>query len=335
MYLKRFKLDDFPFRLAPDLEYVYTSRGFSQAKAYVDYSLLSRDGFVVITGEIGSGKTTLMRQLLADMPGETVVVHIEQTQLSPVELLQAVAMDLLGEVETASKVELTRRIRECLNQAYAQDLRIVIAIDEAQNLSFQVLEELRMLAGIESHRERVISVILMGQPQLESMLDSPAMEQLRQRVRLRFHLEGLSPDEIQAYVRHRLAVAGIAKPDALFRPAVYPIIERYTGGIPRLINTLCDMALLTAYVDDKARVDEAVMTEAITELGWSTYEERIRHARAAEEREAPVEGAAVPVPLARGSIAVERALERIEKQLTRIADALEREEGAVQRRGVS
>jgi type II secretory pathway predicted ATPase ExeA len=291
--------------------------------------MASKDGFVVITGEVGAGKTTLMRQLLSELEGEVIVVHIEQTQLSTTELLQLVTQELLGEAPEVGKIELLRRLRECLLQAWSQDLRVVIAVDEAQSLSQEVMEEIRLLSGIESNKEKLLGVVLMGQPGLVDLLDATNMEQLRQRIRLRFHLSGLSVEETRAYIEHRLSVAGAPDPGALLTDdAMAPIME-FTGGIPRLINTLCDMALLTAYVDGDAEVGSDTVRSAAQELEWPTYAERLSRSERPGHVIESVESDAAGVQLAGLGDRIERlegALQAIETQLGRIAGAMESRE---------
>lgn len=323
MYREYFGLNEYPFRLAPDLDYLYLSRGHARAKSYLDYAMVSNDGFVVITGEVGSGKTTLLNNLLAELPEQIQFVHVEHTQLTPTEFLQTVLQRLVGEVETDNKVELLRYLHVFVEQAHARNIRLVIAVDEAQNLTFEVLEEIRMIAGIAAGKEKPISMVLMGQPELARLLETPRMEQFRQRVRLQFHLSGMSPEETRAYVQVRLGVAGASAPEELFgNDAVEPLYE-YTGGIPRLINTLCDMALLTAYVDERSCVDASVVRTAAGELDWRPYAER--HIDATTEDGAEPPAATSMVPAAQLTRLTD-ALDRIDGHLGRIARTMEQQQ---------
>lgn len=274
MYLSHFGLRELPFRLTPDVDFLFMSKSHSRAKAYMDYTVLSRDGFVVVTGEVGSGKTTLINALVADLPEDVVLAKVFQTQLDDIEFLRAVLSEFGIELYDAGKVELLNAIRDFLIDCYQQGRRVVLVVDEAQNLYREVLEEVRMLSGLETDKEKLLSVILVGQPEFERLLDGPGQEQLRQRVRLRFHLKGLTEAETRTYVEHRLRVAG-ARDQALVADAAYPAIYEYTGGIPRLINSLCDMALLCAYVDGADSVGTDTVSAAVKELNWVPYRERV------------------------------------------------------------
>ncbi len=272
MYLEFFGLSEHPFRLTPDADFLYMSKAHARAKAYMDYTVLSRDGFVVVTGEIGSGKTTLINKLVAELPDDVVVAKIFQTQLNEIEFLQALLIEFGIESYATGKTELLNQLNDLLIDCYRQDLRVLLIIDEAQNLGDKVLEEVRLLSGLETNKEKLMSIILTGQPELAKMIDSPHMEQLAQRVRLRFHLNTLSEDETRDYVLHRMHVAG--NDDEVFLNDAFPMIYEYTGGTPRLINSLCDMALLTAFVDERPTVDETVMQAAVEELGWVPFMQR-------------------------------------------------------------
>lgn len=279
MYLDFFKLRDFPFRLTPDTEFLYMSEAHSRAKAYMDYTVWNRDGFVVITGEIGSGKTTLIQKLLRELDEEVLVAKIFQTQLDEVELLQAVLVEFGLNPFNAKKVELIDMLNSFLIEQFQKDKRLVLIVDDAHNLSPKVLEEIRMLSGLETQKEKLLHVILVGQPQLNELLEAPELEQLLQRVRLRYHLKSLSEEDTQAYVAHRLRVAG-APNDNLFAADIFPVLQKYTGGLPRLINTLCDTALVCAYADNVASVTGPVLNGAIEELNWLPYAKRVNQRRA-------------------------------------------------------
>ena len=270
MYLNFFGLTEQPFQLTPDSHFLYLSGGHMRAKAYMDYTVWKRDGFVVITGEIGAGKTTLIHKLLSEVEGDVKLIRIFQTQLDEVEFLQAMLIELgfeSGHLKDHGKVELLSLLNTYLLESYSQGKHIVLIVDEAQNLSPKVLEEIRMLSGLESEKEKILNIILVGQPELNDTLSRPDMEQLVQRIRLRFHVGALSQDETWEYIVHRLRIAGRADGD-IFEKEVLPSVYKYTGGIPRKINILCDTALICAFADSVKRVNEVVMQEAINELQW-------------------------------------------------------------------
>ncbi len=273
MYLEHFKLTDLPFRLSPDPAYLYPSPIHSRAKAYMESTVWFTDGFVVITGEIGSGKTTLIETFLRELDQNVVVAQINQTQISPIEFLQTMLAHFGFSPFKMRKAELLATLNAFLIEQYANGRKVLLIVDEAQNLSLKVLEEVRLLSGVETTREKVLRIILAGQPELNEKLDSPELVQLRQRVRLRFHLSALSEDNAAEYVRHRLRVAGVGDRE-LFAPETFPLIHRYTGGIPRLINTLCDTSLLAAYAQDHLSVGLEDVNAAIAELQWHEPELR-------------------------------------------------------------
>ncbi len=296
MYLEKFGFVTDPFRLSPDSKFFFPSQSHVTAKSYMDYVLWSRDSFVLITGEIGTGKTTLIQKMLDEFGHRITVAKLHQTQLNEIEFLQAL-LDQFGvnPFHTTSKVELLSMINNYLTDKYEEGETVVLVIDEAQNLSTRVLEEIRLLSGFDSNRDKILNIFLIGQPELREKLLSPEMEQLFQRIRLRFHLKGLGFDEVRSYIRHRLAIASgirfqqtekrrpllsyhptskMTLPTELFKDELIPIIIEYTGGIPRLINTLCDTALLVAFANDQDHVDEKIMEMALEDLQWVPYKER-------------------------------------------------------------
>ncbi len=270
-YLNHFKLKEQPFRLAPDPDFVYWSKQHARAKAYMESTIWLADGFVVITGEIGSGKTTLLHSFLSELQDDVVYALISQTQLNPTQFLQAVLTEFGFKPFDKKKVELLDMLNMFFIEQYSNGKKVVLIIDEAQNLSKKVLEEVRMLSGIETHKEKVLRIILAGQPELKDKLESKSLQQLMQRVRLRFHIGPLNKRELREYIEHRIAVAG-REDNTLFADDVYESIYRYTGGVPRLINTLCDTALLCVFADERPVVEEADILSAADELGWEEHE---------------------------------------------------------------
>jgi len=270
-YLDHFKLKEQPFRLTPDPDFLYWSKQHARAKAYMESTIWLADGFVVITGEIGSGKTTLLQSFLSELDDNIVYAVVSQTQLTPTQFLQAVLAEFGFKPFNKRKVELLDMLNMFLIEQYSNGKKVVLIVDEAQNLTRKVLEEIRLMSGIETHKEKVLRIILAGQPELRETLESNNLKQLIQRVRLRFHLGPLDSREMHEYIDHRIAVAGRETND-LFADDVFSIIYRYSGGVPRLINTLCDTGLLCAFADDKTTVDVDDMMTAVAELNWEEHE---------------------------------------------------------------
>jgi general secretion pathway protein A len=274
MYCEFFHLNEPPFRLTPDPQFLFASKQHARAKAYMESTIWLADGFVVLTGDIGSGKTTLIESFLAELPPDIVVAQISQTQLSPVEFLQALLVEFGFKPFRQRKVELLSMLKEFMVEQYAAGKKILLVIDEAQNLSRKVLEEVRLLSGLEAQKEKLLRIIIAGQPELSEKLNSPRLQQLMQRVRLRFHLGALSKRETHEYINHRLNVAG-ADGRQIFTEEACDLVFRYAGGIPRLTNILCDTAMLCAFADEREHIDERLVKAAVEELQWVEYSERL------------------------------------------------------------
>ena len=294
MYLESFGLKEHPFRLSPDPRFLFLSKQHARARAYMESTVWFSDGFVVVTGEIGAGKTTLLEKFLSELDDSVTVARIHQTQVTSVQFLQSLLMQFGIRAFNMRKAELLDALDSHLRGLLAEGRRVVIVVDEAQNLDTTVLEEIRMLSDVGPGAGRVVSIILAGQPELNVTLDSPELEQLAQRTRLRFHLKTLTEDEAQDYIKHRLEVAGAER--EIFTPEVHPIIYRYSGGVPRLINTLCDTAMLVAFGEEKDVVGAEEVKEAIDELQWTDYASRTNRFRAID-----VEGKSVARLLVTGA----------------------------------
>lgn len=273
VYYKYYGMSEQPFQLAPDPTFIYLSRVHRRARAYMEYTVMNRDSFVVITGEIGSGKTTLIHDLLADMDPNVIIAKIHQTQLDELEFYQAVLVQFGLKPFQANKVELLDMLNNFLMEKSKQGKQVVLIIDEAQNLSTRVLEEVRLMTGLETDKGKIFNLILVGQPELKDIIDSPGMEQLNQRIRFRFHLDALSENETREYISHRLSIAGM-EDTSLFSRNTIPVIYQYTGGIPRLVNILCDTALISAFVENKPKITVKMIEEVIMELQWPPYCDR-------------------------------------------------------------
>jgi general secretion pathway protein A len=270
MYLELFKLQELPFRLSPDPQFLYLSKQHARAKAYMESTIWFTDGFVVITGEIGSGKTTLIETFLRELQTDAIVAQINQTQLSPTAFLQTVLVQFGFTPFNMKKPEVLATLNQFLVEQHVAGRKVLLIVDEAQNLTHRVLEEVRMLSGIETTKEKALRIILAGQPELNEKLNSPELVQLTQRVRLRFHLTALTKAETTAYIDHRLEVAG-SQGRRIFADDTYPTIYKYTGGVPRLINTLCDTCMMSAFGRDKDTVTAEDLAAAIQELQWVEF----------------------------------------------------------------
>ena len=271
-YLDHFNFEVAPFGLTPDPDFVYWSKQHARAKAYMESTIWLSDGFVVITGEIGSGKTTLLQSFLGELEGDVVYAVVSQTQLTPTQFLQAVLTEFGFKPFKKKKVELLDMLNMFLIEQYSAGKKVILIVDEAQNLSTKVLEEIRLLSGIETSKEKVLRIILAGQPELKETLESDKLKQLVQRVRLRFHLGALDERDMRAYIEHRIQVAGREEP-GLFADDAFPVIYRYSGGVPRLINTICDSSLLVGFADEKDCISAEEIEATAAELGWHVHED--------------------------------------------------------------
>ncbi|PIQ84107.1 MAG: ATPase [Candidatus Omnitrophica bacterium CG11_big_fil_rev_8_21_14_0_20_63_9] len=272
MYESFFGLKEKPFSMTPDPRYFYPSAKHTDALNHMVYAIEERRGFVVITGEIGSGKTTLSRVLFQKLDRRTKTAVIRNTQLSAKDLVAQTLDELeIPYKPSSTKAGLINALNEFLVEQLGTDSNVVLLIDEAQNLKPNVLEEVRMLSNLETEREKLIQIILMGQPELKSKLWLKELTQLRQRVTLHYHLAPLDEPESAAYITHRLHVAG-ANGTPLFSSSALPKIFQYTQGVPRLINGLCDRALLTGYVNESKTIDAGIIAEVAGELPSLTDE---------------------------------------------------------------
>ena len=265
MYLEHFGLKEKPFSITPDPDFLYFSSKHKAALAMLEYGMFEQSGITVITGEVGAGKTTLIRHLLRRIPDDELTVGlISNVHQSLGTLMQwvAIALDLHMDYEDMSNIQIFRRLQEYLIHEYASGRRVVLIIDEAQNMDEGSLEELRMLTNINADKDQLLQIVLVGQPQLFKLLAHEDMAQVAQRVTAEYHLESLDLNETQLYIRNRLNVAG-ADGRNRFSMQAMAVIYYFSGGIPRLINTLCDHALVLAYANDAQKVDFEIALEAV------------------------------------------------------------------------
>lgn len=266
MYLQYFQLTEAPFSIAPNPRYLYLGQRHQEALAHLLYGIRGEGGFVLLTGAIGAGKTTVCRCLLEQLPEHCDVAYIFNPKLSVTELLATICHEfgIAVSPDEDSVKHFVDLINAHLLQGHARGRSSVLIIDEAQNLAPDVLEQMRLLTNLETSQRKLLQIILIGQPELADFLDRPGLLQLAQRIVARYHLEPLSQNEIAAYVQHRLAVSGTQQP--LIPPKLAELLYRLTGGVPRLINVLCDRALLGAYTQGKTQVDRATLLQAAREI---------------------------------------------------------------------
>ena len=266
MYLDHFNLTERPFSITPDPRFLYMSARHREALAHLLYGLGEGGGFVQLTGEVGTGKTTICRCLLEQVPENVDIALVLNPKVTSTELIATVCDELGIEYPEGdiSIKALTDVLNRYLLDAHARGRRTVLILDEAQNLSADVLEQVRLLTNLETSTQKLLQIVLIGQPELRSLLAREDMRQLSQRVTARYHLDPISREEADAYIRHRLQICGITQP--VFSKRSVDKIQQLSGGIPRLINVLCDRAMLGAYVEGKTQVDPKVVKKAAREV---------------------------------------------------------------------
>jgi general secretion pathway protein A len=267
MYLSFFGLIEKPFAITPDPRYLYLSERHAEALAHLLYGINESGGFIQLTGEVGTGKTTVVRTLLSRLPHHADVAVILNPRVTPVEFLLTICEELglgLDEADRDSVKQMVDALNRRLLASHAEGRRVIVIVDEAQNLSAEVLEQVRLLTNLETATQKLMQIILIGQPELREILDRTELRQLAQRITGRYHLNPLLKDETLQYVRHRLRVAGA--PGEIFTPAALAQVHRVSGGVPRVINVCCDRALLGAYTEETKRVTPALVRRAAGEV---------------------------------------------------------------------
>ena len=276
MYSDWFRLSDRPFAITPDPRFLYLSERHREALAHLLFGVAEGGGFIQLTGEVGTGKTTLTRALLEQLPPNVDAALVYNPRVSLTEFLETIC-DELG-VDAGAGPHTPKRLTDALNRhllaAHERGRRTVLIVDEAQNLDAELLEQVRLLTNLETHTEKLLQILLIGQPELRDMLARNDLRQLAQRVTARYHLEPLDRDETAAYVRHRVAVGGAD--EALFTRGALREVHRASGGVPRRINIVCDRALLGAFADGERRVDAALVRRATREVPGAFARPRIR-----------------------------------------------------------
>ena len=264
MYESFYGLKENPFNLHPDPEYLFMSSGHEDAYSHLVYAIAENKGFVIITGEIGSGKTTLLNYLLREIPQNVVIGLINNTYLSPTDFIKTMCREYEIEFEGLDRTAIVARFHEFLLEQYALKKRVVLIIDEAQNLTPRTMETIRMLSNLESEKNHLIQIILVGQPELKYKLQRRDLQQFAQRVTVHCHLDALNLAEVEEYIKYRLRIGG-AKDTDLFDPGALEAIAKYSRGIPRLINILCDTGLVYGFADTKDIIDRQTIEDVVHE----------------------------------------------------------------------
>jgi general secretion pathway protein A len=267
MYTSFFGLSEKPFAITPDPRYLYLSERHAEALAHLLYGINESGGFIQLTGEVGTGKTTVVRTLLSRVPHHADVAVILNPRVTPVEFLLTICEELgleIAEADRDSVKQMVDALNRRLLSGHADGRRIIVLVDEAQNLSIDVLEQVRLLTNLETPTQKLLQIILIGQPELRELLDRTDLRQLAQRITGRYHLKPLSREETKGYVRHRLRVAGAT--EDIFTPAALVELHRLSQGIPRVINVACDRALLGAYTQEVKKINAGLVRRAAGEV---------------------------------------------------------------------
>ncbi len=265
MYLSFYRFSEKPFNLTPDPDFFYLTPIHKRALAYLIYGLENKKGFITVSGEVGAGKTTLIHTMLRKVDGNTIISRVNNTQVDEVQLLRMILRDFGVSKKFQLKEDILDALNDFLLRQYARGKNVLLIIDEAQNLSIKALEEIRLISNLETEKEKLIQIILVGQPELRDTLGLPELRQLKQRITVSYHLGHLGHEDVGNYIEHRLSVAGYHGDDIFSKDAVSEIFN-VSGGTPRLINLICDAALLSGYVENKKFLDRELILQVISDL---------------------------------------------------------------------
>ena len=267
MYTEFFGLNAKPFELLPNPKFLYLSKGHRKALSYLEYGVQEHAGFTLMTGEVGSGKTTLLRNIINKISGDVTLAMVFNTKVDGSQLLTMINEDFGLRVEGRSKVELLSDLNDFLLAECSEDRQPIIIIDEAQNLSEEALEEIRLLSNLEADSFKLVQIILVGQPELKQIIAQPSLRQLRQRISISCHLTPLNREETEEYIFHRLATVG-NRDCVSFSAEGLDLIFAFSSGVPRLINVICDFLLLSAFVEETHEISNELIEDAIKELSF-------------------------------------------------------------------
>jgi general secretion pathway protein A len=265
MYENFYGLKEKPFEITPDPKYLYISESHKEALAHLTYAVREKKGFTVVTGEVGTGKTTLVQTLLSKLDGNTKTAYLFNPILGSTDFLHYICHDLGLKSQKGSKGQYLSQLHNFLMACYSRNENVVLIIDEAHKLDPKLLEEVRLLTNLETSKSKLLQVILMGQPELNEILEDPQFRQLKQRVSLRYHLQPLNKEDTKKYIKKRLRIAGTFDLN-LFTQKALNKIYKYSKGTPRLINILCDNALLMGYATDQKVIGSKIIQEVIKNL---------------------------------------------------------------------
>ncbi len=267
MYTDFFELSAKPFDLLPNPKFLYLSKGHRKALSYLQYGVQERVGFSLLTGEVGSGKTTLLRDIINKISSEMTLAMVFNTRVDGRQLIALINDDFGLTTDGKDKVQLLNELNNFLLEENTAGRHVIIIIDEAQNLTEEALEEIRLLSNLEADSFKLVQIILVGQPELKQIIARPSLRQLRQRISISCHLNPLNREELEEYILHRLGTVG--KRDCVsFEEGVFDAIYRFSGGIPRLINLICDFLMLSAFVEETREISMDLVDDAVNELSF-------------------------------------------------------------------
>lgn len=326
MYTDFFELSAKPFDLLPNPQFLYLSKGHRKALSYLQYGVQERAGFSLLTGEVGSGKTTLLRDIINKISGDMALAMVFNTKVDGCQLIALINDDFGLKTEGKDKVQLLNELNDYLLAEHAAGRQAVIIIDEAQNLTEEALEEIRLLSNLEADSFKLVQIILVGQPELKQIIARPSLRQLRQRISISCHLHPLNREESEEYIFHRIGTVG--RRDCItFNEGVFDAIFRFSGGIPRLINLICDYLLLSAFVEETRTIDMDMVNDAVNELSFED-----EHQINGEERRATATAESVsPARRIITGSSLDDRVARIEEKYSKLSSSRAENESIIER----